>query len=122
MAFETDRTGFDLLDEGCRSMCMTFAEKPDVDGQAFGGTQHHLDVPRTGRNGCGVCAIGGSDATADEGRDAIRKSGVDLLRRHEMDVRVDAARRPNAVLARYGIGRVAHRKRWRDAAHCVRIA
>src|SRR5439155_19296846 len=57
MAFETDRTGFDLLDEGCRSMCMTFAEKPDVDGQAFGGTQHHLDVPRTGRNGCGVCAI-----------------------------------------------------------------
>ena len=93
VAFESDRAGFDLLDERRAAMRVTLAEKSDVDRQSFRGAKHHPDVPRARGDRRRIRSIGGSDAAADERRHAVRKTSIDLLRRNEMNMRVDAAGR-----------------------------
>ncbi len=57
-----------------------------------------------GRAGGGVGSGGGSRAAADHRGDAVRERFVNLLRRDEMNVAVDAARGDDQILARDDFG------------------
>ena len=89
VALHADCAGLDLLDERCLAMSMPLAENADVDRPAFERAQHHRDVAGAGRN-CGrVGAVRRTRSAADQGGGAVGKRRLRLLRRNEMDVRVD---------------------------------
>src|ERR1039457_556938 len=58
----------------------------------LGRPEHLLQVPAAWRASGGVGSRGGTGSTADHGGGAVRKRFVNLLRRNEVDVRVNGAR------------------------------
>ena len=72
--------------------------------------EHHFKVPRTGRNGCGIRAVGRSDATAPERCDPIAERGIHLLGRNIVDMRVRPARGQNAMFSGNRVGRRTYRQ------------
>ena len=101
---------------------ISFAEKTEIHRPRFGGLQHAREIPRAGRAGGGGGAGGGTCAAADHRGDAVRNGFVDLLRRDEMDVAVDAARGDDQVFTGDHFGGCADDKLRIDAVHRVGIS
>ncbi len=94
----------DLLDQRLGLAGVALAQEAEVHRQRVGGLQHARDVPGARRAGGGVGAGGRSGAAADHRGHARHQRVVDLLRRDEVDVRVDAARGQQAALAGDDLG------------------
>ena len=94
----------DLLLDAGRLAGVALAEEAEIHRQAFGGLQHAADMPRARRHRGGERAMSGAGAAAHHGGDAAIERVVDLLRRDEMDVAVDAARGDDLAFARDRLG------------------
>ena len=105
---EAAGAGFDLLAQGLFVVGVALAENAEVHGQGFGGFHDAVNVPRAGRDGGAVGAVGGADAAAEKGGDAVGNGGLCLLRAHEMHMGVDAAGGEDEMLSGNGVGGVAH--------------
>ncbi len=113
---------FDLFFERLGHRTVALAQHADVYRNAFERFEHALGVPFARSDGRAVGAVGGADAAAEEGGDAVAQRGIGLLRRDEVHVAVDAGRRQNQMLARYGIGRGAGYQVGVHAVHGVGVS
>ncbi len=104
MDLETGGTCFQLLDQRRNAGGISLALNAKVDRQALDGAQHHFEIPRPVGRGHAVCAVNRPDAAAPERGDAVRESGLHLLRRDIVNMGIHAARGEDKVLARYGVG------------------
>ena len=76
---------------GARCGAVSLPQKSEIHGPRFGGLQHAREIPCARRAGGGGGAGGRTGAAADHGGDAVRERFVNLLRRDEVDVAIDAA-------------------------------
>ena len=120
MQLQADDTSVNLLAQRLGLAGVALAEIADIDRQIVGGFEHAVDVPRPRRHRGRKRADGRAGAAADQSRGAARQRLVGLLRRDEMDMRVDAAGRENLALAGDDIGAGADGDR--DAGLDVGIA
>jgi len=97
--FQTEAARVDLFVERCESGRIAFAEKADVDRQQFRCEQHLVEMPRARRARGRVRSRCGPGAAADHRRHAAADGRRHLLRRDEVDVRVDRARGNDHVFA-----------------------
>ena len=111
-----------LFDKRFGGAGVSLSEKSEVHRPRVGGLQHPRQVPRPGRASGGGGSRSGPRAAADHGGDAVRKRLIDLLRRNEMDVAVDAARGHDHVLARDHLGRGPDHQFRIDALHRIRVS
>src|SRR5262249_26088613 len=84
--------------------------------------EHSLNIPLTRcarRRAGSVCGAG---SAADHGRDAAVERFPGLLRTYEVDVRVDSARRQDAMLAGNDFGRRANLQPGRYTVLDIRVA
>src|ERR1051326_2673458 len=102
--FEPARAGLDHLDERLRLRGVTFAEKTEIDRQAFGGLQYAREVPRPRRAGRRGGARCGTGTAAEHRRDATIKRLLAKLRADQVNVAVDAAGRDDLALAGDDLG------------------
>ena len=86
---------------------VALAEDADVDRQTLEGPQHHRDVPGPGVMVVPLVPSVGPMPPPNSVVTPLRQRGVRLLRRDEVDVRVDARRREDQVLAGDRVGRRA---------------
>ena len=96
---QADHAGVDLLVQCVRQAGVALAQKAEVHRKRVSCLEHAFDVPRAGRRGRREGAGRGAGAAAEHGCHAGCQRLFDLLRRDEMDVAVDAARRHNAAFA-----------------------
>ena len=108
MDLEAAGAGLYLLAQGLFVVGVALAENAEIHGQSFGRLHDAVNVPRAGRDGGAVGAVGRSDAAAEEGGYAVGYGGLRLLGAYQMHVRVDAARGENEMLAGNGVRGVAH--------------
>ena len=122
MALEAHRAGLDLLDQRVLAVAVALAEDADVDRPALERAQHVLDVARPWRDRRRVRPVAGTGAAADQRRGAVGQRCVGLLRRDEVDVRVDAGGGQDEMVAGDRVGGEAQFQPRRDAVHRLRIA
>ncbi len=122
MALHAHRARLDLLDQGCLAMPMPLAEDADVDRPVFECTQHHGDVAGARRDGGRIGTVRGTCSAPDQRRGAVRQRRLRLLRRNEVDVRVDAGGGKNQVRAGDGVGSQADFEARGDPIHRLWIA
>jgi hypothetical protein len=101
---------------------MPLAEDAGVDRKALEGPQHVADVAGARRHGGGVGAVGWPGAAADQGGGAVGQRRLRLLRRYEVDVRVDARRGQDQVRTGDRVGGQPAFQAWRDPVHGLRVA
>ena len=65
-------------------------------------------MPTAGRASRGRCARRRAGSAAEHCRNAARQRDFDLLRADEMNMRINRARRHDAIFARNNFGRSAH--------------
>mmetsp|Transcript_16672 Transcript_16672/g.67230 ORF Transcript_16672/g.67230 Transcript_16672/m.67230 type:complete len:869 (-) Transcript_16672:47-2653(-) len=101
---------------------VALAGEAKVQRVRVGRAQHHRDLRRCRRARRRARPRRGPRAAAVHRREPRRDGLVDLLRADEVDVRVDAARRQNELLARDRFGRRAdHHARRVDAVHAIGV-
>ncbi len=122
VALEAHRAGLDLLDQRRLAVPVALREDADVDGPALERAQHVRDVARAGRHRRRVRSVRRPGAAADQRRRAVGQRRVRLLRRDEVDVRVDAGGRQDQMVARDRVGGEAALEARRDVVHRLRIA
>ena len=96
-------------------------QKTEIHGPRFGGFEHARQIPRARRAGGGRGAGGRTCAAADHRGDAVRKRFVNLLRRDEVDVAVDAAGGNDQIFSGDHFGGCADDQFRIDALHRVGI-
>ncbi len=103
---QLERAGaaLDLLDQAGGQRRIAFAGEAKVDREVVGRLDHAADMPRAGRAGGGVGAGGRTGAAAEHRGDARMQRLVDLLRRDEMNVGVEAAGGDDLAFARDRLG------------------
>src|SRR5439155_21266078 len=88
---EAERARANLLPERLAARSVALAEKPEVQRKRLDRFVHPADVPAARRTGGGLGPGRRPRAAADHRRDARVERVGDLIRRNEMDVRVDGA-------------------------------
>ena len=91
--FQAAGACFDLFGERRSGGGVALAEKTEIHGPRFGGLEHAREIPGAGSAGGGGGACGRTGAAADHGGDAVGDRFVNLLRRDEVDVAIDASLR-----------------------------
>ena len=119
---EAHCTGADLLHEARAHRGVALAGEAHVERQVVCGLQHAADVPCARRAGGRVGACRRTGPAAHEGGDAARDRLERLLRRDEMDVRVDSTGGEDEALAGDGLGGHPDDHALGDAGHHVRIS
>ena len=114
--------GPDLLRERLDRGGVPFPEECEIERPRLGGLQHAREVPRPRRAGRGGRPGGRAGPASDHGGDSVGERFVDLLRRDEVNVAVDRARRDDQVLACHDLGGGAHHQLRIDPGHDVGIA
>mmetsp|Transcript_86435 Transcript_86435/g.241858 ORF Transcript_86435/g.241858 Transcript_86435/m.241858 type:complete len:224 (-) Transcript_86435:1136-1807(-) len=120
MELETSRASFEHFQQtttGVRRVPL--ARKTEVQRQVVSGAKHHLDLRR---RWCASRRIGtcrGAGASAVHGREARRHGLLGELRADEVDVRVEASRGNDELLASDGLGGHPDDHTWRYAVHHV---
>ena len=119
---ESDGARADLLDESFGTRAVAFSGEAEVHREGVGRLQHEAYVCAAGRAGRRVRARRRPGPAADERRDAAGERRRDLLRRDEVNVRVDAAGGHDEALGRDGFGGDADHHPFGDPCHHIRIA
>src|SRR5580700_6397893 len=120
--FQATGAGGDLFFERGRARSVSFAEETEVHGEVLHGFEHPRYIPFTGRAGRRVGARGGSRAATDHGRRSIRQGFVNLLRRNEVNMTVDASGGDDHVFARDDFSGCAYDEVRIDTIHRVGIS
>ena len=99
---DADDGAVEVLGDGCRVVGRAAAEEAEIDGPRLGCLVHAVGVPRP-------AAVDGEErphGAADHGGESAGQRVVALLRRHPVDVDVDAARRHDQAAGRVvgGVG------------------
>ena len=93
-----DLRHLDLLDQRLRQTGVTLAHKTEIHRKGIGGLQHPRHIKDARGAGRRVGTGCGTGAAAEHRRNAGCKRLLDLLRRDEVDMRVDAAGRHDPAL------------------------
>ena len=122
MQLQSARAGANLFDQRGLHRGVSFSQKSKIHRPRIRCFEHAGQIPRARRaSGC-VGAGCGTGASADHCRDAVRERFVNLLRRNEMDVAVDAARGDDQIFARDYLRRCADNQFRINAIHRIGIA
>ncbi len=119
---QTGSASANLITQRFRRGTVALAEICDVDRQCLGRLDHPRKMERARRAGGGVGAVRGTGAAAHHGGHAAGERRAHLLRRDEVDVRVQSARGEDESFARDGFGAGADFQSGRDAVHGLRVA
>ena len=120
MKLQANRAGANLLSQRLGARAVALAEEAEVERKPFDRFVHPAEVPRPRRAGGGVGAGRRPGAAANERRDARVERIGNLIRRDEVNVRIDAARRQDPALAGEHFGRCADLETRRHAVHDAR--
>src|SRR6266699_1581457 len=112
----------DLFFERGGTRSVSFDQEAEVHRKALHGFEHARYVPFAGRAGSRIGASCRSRPATDHGRRSIRQSFVNLLRRDEMNMTVDASGGDDPVFARDDFGGRANDEVRIDTIHRVRIS
>ncbi len=119
---QADRAGANLLAQRLGRRGVALAEKTEVQRKRLDRFVHPPDVPRARRAGRGVGPGRRTGAAADQRREPGVKRVGNLVRRDEVDVRVDAAGGQDVSFAGENLGGRADLETRRDAVHDSGVA